>query len=65
MTAEEVKRLQVGEAVYLCGDSGEIVACIVAGQGGKKFLTYRDKGQIKRFAIRDYPGRHYRKGGRA
>ena len=61
MTAEEVKRLQVGEAVKLCGESGESVSCIVAGHGGKKFLTYRDKGQIKRFAIRDYPGRQYRK----
>lgn len=43
MTAEEVKRLQVGEAVKLCGDSGESVECIVAFQGdpANKFLTYR------------------------
>lgn len=61
MTAEQVKRLQVGEAVDLCGD-GKRVGCIVARRhGGQKFLTYRDKGQLKRFAIRDYPGRQYRK----
>lgn len=61
MTADEVKSLQVGEAVDLCGDDKR-VRCIVARRhGGQKFLTYRVKGQIKRFAIRDYPGRIYRK----
>ena len=63
MTAEEVRALEVGQAVRICSDSGEAmsVECTVAACGGAKFLTYRDMGQIKRFAIRDYPGRYYRR----
>ena len=38
--------------------------CTVAFRGSpaNKFLTYRDNGQIKKFAIRDYPGMTYVKG---
>ncbi len=60
LTAEQVKALQVGETVQLCGEA-RCVTCTVASRGGAKFLTYRDQGQIKRFTIRDYPGKHYRK----
>lgn len=67
MTAEEVRALEVGQTVRICSDSGEAVSveCIVAASGAAKFLTYRDKGQLKRFAIRDYPGKHYRRGAKA
>ena len=62
LNAEQVKALQVGQRVNLCldRDDSQSVACTVARcHGGTKFLTYRDKGQLKRFAIRDYPGRYY------
>lgn len=62
LSAEQVKALQVGQRVNLCldGDDSHSVACMVAGcHGAAKFLTYRDKGQLKSFAIRDYPGRYY------
>lgn len=64
MTAEEVRALDVGQTVRICSDSGETVSveCTVAACGGAKFLTYRSKGQLKRLAIRDYPGKHYRRG---
>lgn len=64
MMAEEVRALEVGQTVRICSDSCEAasVECTVAACGGSKFLTYRSKGQLKRFAIRDYPGKHYRRG---
>ena len=58
MTAEEVMGLQIGETVELIG-SGQSVTCTVAAHGGEKFLTWRDKGQLKRLAIRDYPGTYF------
>lgn len=63
MTAEEVKALQVGETVKIQKEGHEPILCTVAFRGNpaNKFLTYRDKGQIKRFAIRDYPGMVYSK----
>ncbi len=63
MTAEEVKALQVGETVTIRKEGHEPIICTVAFRGttANKFLTYRDKGQIKRFAIRDYPGMTYSK----
>lgn len=64
LSAEQVTALQVGQKVNLCpeGDGSQRVVCTVARrQGGTKFLTYRDKGQLKQFAIRDYPGRFYRR----
>ena len=63
MTAEEVKALQVGETVTIRKEGHEPIMCTVAFQGhaGNKFLTYRDRGQIKRFVIRDYPGMTYSK----
>lgn len=63
MTAAEVKALQVGETVKIEKEGHEPIICTVAfhGNPANKFLTYRDKGQIKRFAIRDYPGMAYSK----
>lgn len=65
MTAEEVRALEVGQTVRICSGSCEAasVECMVAACGGSKFLTYRSKGQIKRFAIREYAGWTYSKGG--
>ena len=59
LTVEHVNALQIGESVYICKAGHEPVRCTVACRAGKKFLTYRDKGQIKRFNIRDYPGMEY------
>lgn len=63
MTAEEVKALQVGETVTIRKEGHEPILCTVAFRDSpaNKFLTYRDKGQIKKFAIRDYPGMTYSK----
>lgn len=63
MTAEEVKALQVGETVKIEKEGHEPIICTVAFRDhpANKFLTYRDRGQIKRFAIRDYPGMAYSK----
>ena len=63
MTAEEVKALQVGETVNVQKEGHEPIMCTVAFQGhpSNKFLTYRDKGRIKSFVIRDYPGMTYSK----
>lgn len=63
MTAEEVKALQVGETVNVQKEGHEPIVCTVAFREhpSNKFLTYRDKGQIKKFAIRDYPGMMYSK----
>lgn len=65
MTAAEVRALQVGETVTVQKEGHEPILCIVAFRGStsNKFLTYRDNGQIKKFAIRDYPGMAYAKGG--
>ncbi len=61
MTAEEVKALQVGETVTIRKEGHEPILCTVAFRehAGNKFLTYRDHGQIKKFAIRDYPDMEY------
>lgn len=65
MTAEEVKALLVGSTVYMVGEDPEgkerSVKCIVAFRGSpaNKFLTYRDNGQIRKCAIKDYPGKRY------
>lgn len=58
MTAEEVRALQVGDTVTVRKEGREPVICTVAFRGdpSKKFLTYRVNGEIKRFAIKDYPG---------
>lgn len=65
MTAEEVKALQVGDTVTIRKEGHEPILCTVAfhENPANKFLTYWDKGQIKKFAIRDYPGMTYVKGG--
>ena len=64
MTAEEVKALHIGDTVTVCKEGHEPISCIVAFRvhPSNKFLTYREKGQIKKFAIRDYPGMQYVKG---
>jgi len=61
MTVEEVKALQAGETVTIRKEGHEPILCIVAFRGSpaNKFLTYRDKGQIKKCAILDYPGKRY------
>lgn len=61
MTADQVKALQVGETVTIQKEGHEPILCTVAFRGhpSNKFLTYRDKGQIKKFPIRDYPGVAY------
>lgn len=61
MTAEEVKALQAGETVTIRKEGHEPILCTVAFRGSpaNKFLTYRDKGRIKSFAIKDYPGMEY------
>lgn len=61
MTAEDVKRLQVGETVLICDGMGRSVPCVVASRMGVKCLTYRIKGQIRALEIRDWPGKHYKK----
>lgn len=63
MTAAEVKALQVGERVRIIKEGHEPILCTVAFRGtpANKFLTYRDKGQIKKFPIKDYPGITYSK----
>ena len=62
LTAEQVKALQVGETVQLCGEA-LCVTCTVASRGGAKFLTYRVKGKLRYCFIEDYPGATYSKGG--
>ena len=64
--AEQVRALQVGETVRIRKEGQEPVICTVAfrGQPVNKFLTCWDRGQIKTFAIRDYPGREYQLCGR-
>lgn len=61
MTAEEVKALQVGECVTIRKEGHEPILCTVAFREhpANKFLTYRDHGLIKKFAIRDYPDMEY------
>lgn len=59
MTADDVKRLQVGETVYLyLGD--QRIKCVVASRMGRKLLTCRDTGQLKRIPI-DNPEAEYKK----
>ena len=61
MTASQVKALQVGETVTVRKEGHEPVICMVAfrGRPDNKFLTYRVKGEIKMFDIRDYPDISY------
>ncbi len=61
MTAAQVKALLIGDTVSIQKEGHEPVLCVVAfrGKPGNKFLTYRDRGQVKAFAIKDYPGLNY------
>ena len=66
LTVEEVKALSIGIRVNIEGEdqSGEhrVIECTVAGLSGRgeKFLTYRVKGELRRCAIKEYPGKQYR-----
>ena len=66
LNAQQVQELQIGDQVYLCGEDAAgqpcRVLCTVARRGGKKYLTYRQNGQIRRCAIKDYEGKTYEKG---
>ena len=61
MTADEVKSLQIGETVTVCQKDREPVICTVAFRRDpkRKFLTYRVNGEIRSFAIKDYPNMRY------
>ena len=65
LTVEEVKALSIGIRVNIEGEdqSGEhrVIECTVAGVSGhdEKFLTYRVKGELRRCAIKEYPGKRY------
>ena len=66
LTAEQVLDLPIGSRVAICGKNShgedQETVCIVAGHPTRKFLTYRtESGMIRRCAISDYPGKHYRK----
>ena len=66
LTAEQVLDLPIGSRVAICGKNShgedQETVCIVAGHPTRKFLTYRTEGgMIRRCAISDYPGKHYRK----
>ena len=63
LTVEEVRALQVGEQVFINGETPagiRHIECTVARRGtGDKFLTFRVKGKLKWFSIRDYPGTYF------
>ena len=61
MTAEEVRALQIGETVTVRKEGLEPVICTVAFHSDpkRKFLTYRVNGEIRSFAIKDYPDMRY------
>lgn len=65
MSVDQVKTLAVGSRINIKGqdEAGilQSIECIVAMHGGKKFLTYRIKGDLKRCAIKEYPGKYYAK----
>lgn len=66
LSVDEVKALEIGNRVIICGEDKEghprTLACTVAGLPQKKFLTYRDEhGSIKKCPIKEYPGKHYKK----
>ncbi len=63
LTADEVKALQVGSCIEIIGEDKDgiqrRVTCTVAGLPGRKFLTYRIHGKLKKCAIKQYPGKSY------
>lgn len=67
ITAEQVAALPIGSRVDIHGEdqSGEhrVIECTVAGLSPdyKKFLTYRVKGELRKCAIKDYPGKTFRR----
>ena len=65
LTVDEVKAMQGGELVDICGEDAEgqqhRLVCTVAFRDKHKFLTFRDHGQIRRCPIKEYPGKHYEK----
>lgn len=66
LSAEQVRALQIGERVDIIKETPagpKRFECTVACRGGKKFLTFRVKGALRRCFIEDYPGATYSKGG--
>jgi hypothetical protein len=67
LSLDGVQALEIGNRVILCGTDAEgrqrILECTVAGKPGRKLLTYRDHGQLRRFPLTEYPGKHYRRAG--
>ena len=67
ISAEEVAALPIGSRVDIHGEdeNGEhrVIECTVAGlfRDNKKFLTYRVKGELRKCAIKDYPGKTFRR----
>lgn len=67
LTVEEVAALPIGSRVDIHGEdkNGEhrVIECTVAGlfRDNKKFLTFRVKGVIQKCAIKDYPGKTFRR----
>jgi hypothetical protein len=65
ITAAEVSRLAVGEAVQIVGKDAhgdlQTLDCTVAAKAGRKFLTYRVDGELKRCKIIDRPEKEYRR----
>ena len=67
ISAEEVATLPIGSRVDIHGEdeNGEhrVIECTVAGlfRDNKKFLTYRVKGELRKCAIKEYPGKTFRR----
>lgn len=67
ISAEEVAALPIGSRVDIHGEdeNGEhrVIECTVAGlfRDNKKFLTYRVKGELRKCAIKEYPGKTFRR----
>lgn len=67
ISAEEVAALPIGSRVNIQGtdENGEqrVIECTVAGTWPemRKFLTYRVKGELRKCAIKEYPGKTFRR----
>ena len=60
---DRVQTLSVGNRVNIHGEDAEgnhrVLECTVASRAGRTFLTYRDGGDLKHCALREYPGKYY------
>lgn len=63
VTAEEARKLHVGMNVNINGKDANgnerKLACVVAFNSGRKFLTYRNNGKLCKCEIKEYPGKYY------